>query len=833
LKVEHLREEDMEEVSTMECGAVVCRLGAFGEVVHVYSLFRGVSCFYKGADGTIELDTLAVVTSRPDHTDNSLVAVLDFDPSCPGLLWVSPLPASDVAVTLATITSSGHVFTRVLKHSVQYQLHSQNYLQFLGKIFKVFVYFEPPEKALEVELSVSTLLKSLSDEMKFDPLMHTKEQVLKVLGVLWKQPDNQTRASDAMDVDSIAPQTDNDTKGADSENEEQPSISFEYSSPLKGPTVSPPRSPPKPQDLKRSPQMSHSRQVSARSSQQASQAIAAVAPPTPDSQRSLASSKGIAHDAETPPMSPKQSKVSSPAVSLGKSASFEEEDPDQSMASTRRPSPQSESKASKFVSHDAETPPLSPAASNVVESGSPVSIDLMDDQAEEIAKSKQHAEMVDEELKANNTSPSMSGSRTQSFGERDVNASNFDNASVEVADSVVGIDEGELVPAARSSSTPRAAIQPQASPKGEAPPPGPVASRSPSPPPRAAIEPQRQPSPKRQAPAVPVASRSPSPPPRAVAQPQPPSPKREVPKVSSVLPEGMDTLLAAIDSVETPTKSIVDVESPVVEDSVDPSMDMSSFPIDNSQSQTQDTVVSAKGTKKRKRGSADSVTEEKETSKTTKKAKTTKKQSATTASSSSSSGPCILFTKLDDNSLKRDVTKLGAKIVTETKDCTHLIVDKFRRNFKFFGALMEGKWILHPKWIKDSAAAGKFLPEEDYAMKDDDAEGKYGFSLEGTLKQIKESGTGQIFEGMTLYCTSHCEPSKDVLKEFIVAAGGKMVAKLPKKVPDGLIAITGAEEAVASTLTKKGIKVYTAECVFAAILRQSLENLNDFKVQLD
>jgi hypothetical protein len=72
---------------------------------------------------------------------------------------------------------------------------------------------------------------------------------------------------------------------------------------------------------------------------------------------------------------------------------------------------------------------------------------------------------------------------------------------------------------------------------------------------------------------------------------------------------------------------------------------MSSFPIDNSQSQTQDTTVSAKGTKGRKRGSADSGTEAKETT------KTTKKQSATTASSSSSSGPCILFTKLDDNSL--------------------------------------------------------------------------------------------------------------------------------------------------------------------------------------
>jgi hypothetical protein len=127
--------------------------------------------------------------------------------------------------------------------------------------------------------------------------MHSKDQVMKVLGVLREKPDEQTRVSDAMDVDSIAPQTDNDTKGVDSEKDEQPSISFEYSAPLKGPTVSPPRSPPKhlsgSQDLKRSPQMSHSRQTSPRSSQQASQTITAVVPPTTYSQRSLASSKGI------------------------------------------------------------------------------------------------------------------------------------------------------------------------------------------------------------------------------------------------------------------------------------------------------------------------------------------------------------------------------------------------------------------------------------------------------------------------------------------------------------------------------------------------------------
>jgi hypothetical protein len=263
-------------------------------------------------------------------------------------------------------------------------------------------------------------------------------------------------------------------------------------------------------------------------------------------------------------------------------------------------------------------------------------------------------------------------------------------------------------------------------------------------------------------------------------------------------------------------------------------VEMDSFPVEESQelsqlSQTQfsqtDTQTSARfdktrGNNKRKRMAE---VEEHSVSKPrgTKKAK----------SKDDSQCPSILFSKLEDGSLKTKASKLGAKIVSETKDCTHLIVDKFRRNFKFFSALIEGKFILQPCWIEESVSEGRFLPEEGYILKDVEAEAKYNYSMKETCQKIKNSGSGQVFRGCAFYCTSQCEPPKDVLKEFISAAGGKLVGKAPKKSSDNFFVISGVDESTGKNLSTKGFQVYTAEFVFAAILRQSLESMYEFQVR--
>lgn len=196
-----------------------------------------------------------------------------------------------------------------------------------------------------------------------------------------------------------------------------------------------------------------------------------------------------------------------------------------------------------------------------------------------------------------------------------------------------------------------------------------------------------------------------------------------------------------------------------------------------------------------------------------------------------SKSPKVLFTKLDDSILKHKVISLGGSVASSSGDFTHLVVDKFRRNVKFFTAVCEGKPILHVDWIFRSAEAGEFLPEDDFILHDSEAECKYNFSLKGTLARCRENGEakGRILRGKTIFATSGCDPPRDSLKEFVVTAGGLFVTKVPRKSLENVIAIAGEKENVDLWL-KKGLEVFTADWIFAVILKQSFAGMEKYVI---
>jgi hypothetical protein len=241
------------------------------------------------------------------------------------------------------------------------------------------------------------------------------------------------------------------------------------------------------------------------------------------------------------------------------------------------------------------------------------------------------------------------------------------------------------------------------------------------------------------------------------------------------------------------------------------------FAYDKEEKQARESLQNPK--KKQKRGSY-SQKDSPDESKSSKIAKTSAK----------ASGISILFTKLDDSEIKDSAELLGAKIANSVKECTHLIVDKFRRNIKFFSAICEGKLIVHLDWIKASVAAGSFVDESDYILEDAEAESKYNFSLKSTLELVRDKGNGSVFSDISFFISNDCEPSKDILKEFIHAAGGKVVQKLPRTSSENFFCISGQKEK--SSLIKKGFFVFSSELIFSSILRQDLDDSDRYMLNL-
>lgn len=137
----------------------------------------------------------------------------------------------------------------------------------------------------------------------------------------------------------------------------------------------------------------------------------------------------------------------------------------------------------------------------------------------------------------------------------------------------------------------------------------------------------------------------------------------------------------------------------------------------------------------------------------------------------------ILFTGVpmkDRQQLTLQVESLGGKIVNDPTECTHLVLDYFVHTFKFFAAFSHAQHIVSSKWIKDSYKVGKFLEEDEYPVKDDEAESLF----EINLQQCASMRTEKLFENIVFFVTPSCMPSRVIIKKLVELNGG--VAELTK-----------------------------------------------------
>lgn len=79
---------------------------------------------------------------------------------------------------------------------------------------------------------------------------------------------------------------------------------------------------------------------------------------------------------------------------------------------------------------------------------------------------------------------------------------------------------------------------------------------------------------------------------------------------------------------------------------------------------------------------------------------------------------CLLLFKVHGHSSSKEAQEWVLVILFELQTykpaCTHLICGRLSRSEKFLCACAQGRWVLHPNYINDSAKEGIWLPEENY-----------------------------------------------------------------------------------------------------------------------
>lgn len=165
---------------------------------------------------------------------------------------------------------------------------------------------------------------------------------------------------------------------------------------------------------------------------------------------------------------------------------------------------------------------------------------------------------------------------------------------------------------------------------------------------------------------------------------------------------------------------------------------------------------------------------------------------------------------------------------------THLVMPYLARSNKLFFAIAGGARVLSEQWLKDSHAAGQFLPEANYGLSSRDFNIEYKCDIEQTLLT---NNRGRLFEGKFFFVTPSVVPSRKVVSELIQACGGVVerirrssaqIEATNANSPYSYFIVTQEDDLhlVADLLRNKKDRmkvVCSVELIFSAVLRQTFE----------
>lgn len=196
--------------------------------------------------------------------------------------------------------------------------------------------------------------------------------------------------------------------------------------------------------------------------------------------------------------------------------------------------------------------------------------------------------------------------------------------------------------------------------------------------------------------------------------------------------------------------------------------------------------------------------------------------------------PLVLFTGFEPTQVQQYIKKLyilGGEVAESAQKCTHLIASKVTRTVKFLTAISVVKHIVTPEWLEECFKCQKFVDEQNFMLRDAEAEVLFCFSLEESLKRAQ---VAPLFKGKYFYITPGICPSLSTMKAIVECAGGKVLSKQPSfrklmehkqnKNLSAIILISCENDLhLCREYFARGIDVHNAEFVLTGVLTQTLD----------
>ncbi|XP_024900692.1 PAX-interacting protein 1 [Pteropus alecto] len=196
--------------------------------------------------------------------------------------------------------------------------------------------------------------------------------------------------------------------------------------------------------------------------------------------------------------------------------------------------------------------------------------------------------------------------------------------------------------------------------------------------------------------------------------------------------------------------------------------------------------------------------------------------------------PSVLFTGFEPIQVQQYVKKLyilGGEIAESAQKCTHLIASKVTRTVKFLTAISVVKHVVTPEWLEECFKCQTFVDEQNYLLRDAEAEVLFSFSLEESLKRAHVS---PLFKAKYFYITPGICPSLSTMKAIVECAGGKVLPKQPsfrklmehkqnKSLSEIILISCENDLHLCREYFARGIDVHNAEFVLTGVLTQTLD----------
>ncbi|TSN21218.1 PAX-interacting protein 1 [Bagarius yarrelli] len=198
------------------------------------------------------------------------------------------------------------------------------------------------------------------------------------------------------------------------------------------------------------------------------------------------------------------------------------------------------------------------------------------------------------------------------------------------------------------------------------------------------------------------------------------------------------------------------------------------------------------------------------------------------------STPYVFFTGFEPVQVQQFIKRLyelGGEVAESVQKCTHLVAGKVIRTVKFLTAISVVKHIVTPEWLQESWKSQKFVDEQNYILRDAEAEVLFSFSLEESLKKAHAA---PLFKGKFFYITPGICPSLSTMRAIVESAGGKLLSRQPsfrkimehkqnKNLPEIILISCDNDLHLCREYFLKNIDVHNAEFILTGVLTQTLD----------